>query len=191
MAPELAPNSVLLPIGDIAQLFNPPRVNPLSSSLPEILGTSGAEYVLHRLQTRRQVKAEMLRLTLPKDQLASGLAEETQRALRRYAEYRIQEQQELARETRRHGWRLTGVAFLLLALFLAVSQLFASELTEWMRPLLRTTLEYGFEIIGWVMLWYPIEVLVFSPIAIRQRIEALRRLTALRVVIEPGDLSVQ
>ena len=37
--------------------------------------------------------------------------------------------------------------------------LFASELTAGLRPLLRKTLEYGLEIVGWVMLWYPIEVL--------------------------------
>ena len=44
---------------------------------------------------------------------------------------------------------------------------FASEYTE--RPLLRKTLEHGFEIVDWVMLWH-IEVLVFEPIAIKNKI---------------------
>jgi hypothetical protein len=63
---------------------------------------------------------------------------------------------------------------------------FASEATEALPPLLRKTPEYGFETIGWVMHWYPIEVLVFQPIAIRSSIEALRKVIELRVVVEAG-----
>jgi hypothetical protein len=175
-------------MADPAHLFNAPLVNPLSPAIPEVLGISGAEYVLHQLQTKRHVKAKALQLVLPTDKAAPGLAERTRQALQRYAECRIEEQQALAQETRRHGWRLTAVAIFLLAFFLALSQIFASDITEGMRPLLRKTLEYGFEIVGWVMLWYPIEVLVFQPIATKHNIAALRRLMALRVVVEPADL---
>jgi Na+/H+-dicarboxylate symporter len=64
---------------------------------------------------------------------------------------------------------------IMLAICLGLSALFASDLTEWMRPLLRRTFEAGFEIIGWVILWHPIQVLVFAPVAIRVRLAALRR----------------
>lgn len=65
-----------------------------------------------------------------------------------------------------------------------MSRIFASDITKGMRPLLRKTLEYGFEIVGWVMLWYAIEVLVFQPIAIKHNIAALRRLMALLVCVD-------
>ena len=52
-----------------------------------------------------------------------------------------------------------------------------------MRPLLRKTLEYGFEIMGWVLLWHPIDVLVFTPLDIRYRIHALQTLASVNVVI--------
>ena len=71
----------------------------------------------------------------------------------------------------------------MLAVCLALSSLFASDLTEWMRPLIRKTFEYGFEIIGWVILWHPIDVLVFSPVAIRARLAALQTLATVDVVI--------
>src|SRR5271157_709648 len=161
-----APDTLLLPMRDMAHMFNAPPVDPLSPSPPEVLGVSGARYVLQQLETRRQVKAETLHLVLPDGQVSPGLADQTQQALQRYAQYRIQEQQALARETRRRGWRVTVAALVLLAFFLTLSNLFASEVTEGMRPLLRKTLEYGFEIVGWVMLWHPIEALVFEPIAI-------------------------
>lgn len=56
-----------------------------------------------------------------------------------------------------------------------------------MRPLIRTTLEAGFEIIGWVIFWHPIQVLVFAPVSIRVRLAALRTLAALNVVIREAQ----
>ena len=70
-----------------------------------------------------------------------------------------------------------------LAICLALSSLFASDVTQWMRPLIRKTFEYGFEIIGWVILWHPIDVLVFAPVAIRARVSALQALACLNIVI--------
>ena len=184
-------DSLRLALRDVGQMFNAPLVDPLSASPLEVLGVSGAKFVLQQLETRRHIETETLHLVLHSDKITPILAEQIEKALRRYAEYRIQEEQALARETRRRGWRVTFAAVLLLAFFLALAQFFASEYTEGMRPLLRTTLEYGFEIVGWVMLWHPIEVLVFEPIAIKHSINALRRLVELRVVVEQGDDSSQ
>jgi hypothetical protein len=194
LAPESPPlplDTLQLPIRDMAHMFNPPPVDPLSPGLPEVLGISGAEYVLQQLEIRRPVKLKTVRLVVPEDKFSSGLAGEAEHALQRYAECRIPQQQTLVRETRRHGWRLMGAAIVLLAFFLALSMLFASELTAGLRPPLRKTLEYGFEIVGWVMLWYQIEVLMFQPIAIKSRIRTLRRLMKLRVVAESGGAAFQ
>jgi hypothetical protein len=170
----------------MAHLFNAAPVDPLSPSPPEVLGISGARYVLQQLETRRQVKAETLHVVLPNDKVSPGLAEQTRQALQRYAEFRIQEQQALTAETRRRGWRVMVAALVLLAFFLSLANLVASEMAEGMRPLLRQTLEYGFEIVGWVMLWHPIEALVFEPIAIKHKVTALRRLMQLQIAVEPG-----
>ena len=158
--PSQAPGTCLLPMRDMAHMFNSPAIDPLSPSPPEVLGVSGVKYVLQQLETRRRAKAETLRLVLPESKVTPGLSEQTRQALQRYAQFRIQEQRALARETRRRGWRVTVAALILLAFFLALANLFASDATEGMRPLLRQTLEYGFEIVGWVMLWHPIEALV-------------------------------
>ena len=57
-----------------------------------------------------------------------------------------------------------------------------------MRPIFRKTFEYGFEIIGWVVLWHPIDVLGFTPLAVLARMTALRALASKDVVIraDPG-----
>jgi len=151
----------------------------------------GVDYLLQELEIKKHIKLETVRVVVPQGRFFPGLADQTQRALQRYAECRIPLQQTLVRETRRPGWRLTAAATVLLAFFLALSSLFGSELTAGLRPLLRKTFEYGFEIVGWVMLWHPIEVLVFQPIAIKTRIEALRRLMDLQVIVEAGDTAFQ
>lgn len=177
-----------LPLRDMSQMFNAPPVDPLSPGLPESLGITGVEYVLQQLEIKRPMKLTTLKLVVPQGKFSPELGSQVEHALRSFAERRIPQLQILIHETRRQGWRLTGVAVLLLAFFLALATLFASEYTEWLRPLIRKTLEYGSEIIGWVMLWYPIEVLVFQPIPIKGRMKALRRLMQLKVLAEPTPL---
>jgi hypothetical protein len=53
----------------------------------------------------------------------------------------------------------------------------------WMRPLFRHTLEYGFEILGWVMLWHPIDILGFNVLQIHIRIAPLKTLASIPVEI--------
>ena len=182
--PGNAADVLTLPLTDIAHLFNAPAVDPTSIGVPEILGMAGVEYLLQQLEMVKGRGSTTLRLVLPRPRVISGMAEQSETALRTYAEWRIEQLQLAVRATRRHGRRLTLVAVLLLAVFLGLSTIFASELTEGMRPLLRKTFEYGFEIVGWVMLWYPLEVLVFQPIALKTRISALRRVKGLRVIVE-------
>jgi len=185
LAPESPPSSatLLLPIRDLSQLFNAPLIDPLSPALPEVFGVSGVEYLLQQLEIKRPIKLTRVQVILPEG-FSADVASQARNALRSYAETRIAQQRTMVRETRRNGWRLTGYAVLLLAFFLALSSLFASELTEGLRPLIRKTFEYGFEIIGWVMLWDPIEVLVFQPISIKSRIKALRQLLELEVAAD-------
>jgi len=182
-SPTLLEESLLLPIRAAAHIFNAPAVDPLSPGLPEVLGVSGAEYLLNRLQTHRKVDPRTVVLALPEDQVVDGLDHRTQQAFRRFAEHRIQQQQATLRETRRRGWRATGVALILLAFFLSLGSLFGSEVTVAFPSLIRRTLEFGFEITGWVMLWHPIELLVFEPFTLKDRIAALQKLMALRVVV--------
>jgi len=183
LVPTLPEESLLLPIREAAHMFNAPAVDPLSPGLPEVLGISGTEYLLNRLQTDRKLNPRTVVLALPDGQTVGGLDDRTQQAFRRFAEHRIRQQQASLRETRRRGWRATAVALILLAFFLGLGSLFASEVTNAVPSLVRRTLEFGFEITGWVMLWHPIELLVFEPFTFKDRIAALHKLMALRVVV--------
>jgi hypothetical protein len=166
-------------------MFNAPAVDPLSPGPSEALGISGAEYLLLQLEVWRRSSFTTVQLIMPEEKVFPALSHQTEQALQRYADCRVVQQQLQLRETRRHGWRLAAAAIVLLAFFLTLSSLVASEWAAGIRPLYRRTLEYGFEIVGWVMLWYPIEVLVYQPIAIKGKIRALRKLAKLRIVVVP------
>jgi hypothetical protein len=183
---------IVLPLSEIAHLFNAPTVEPLSRSPPEVLGVSGVDYLLSLLHLDKKTQqARKLSILLPSAKTSPTLAAQTTRALHRLAEWRIEQQRRELRDTYRYGWKAAGIAVVILAVCLAFSSLFTSDLTEGMRPLLRMTFEYGFEIIGWVILWHPIDVLVFAPLAIRSRIAALQTLAAVEVVTVPDPTDMK
>jgi hypothetical protein len=179
---------LVLSLADIVHLFNAPRIEPLSRSPPEVLGVSGVDYLLSLLHLdKKWQRARRLAILLPPGKATPALAEQTTRALHRMAALRIEQQRRQLRDTYRYGWKAAGIAVVILAVCLSLSSLFTSEQAEATRPLLRKTFEYGFEIVGWVILWHPIEVLVFEPLAIRSRIAALKTLATVEVFIRSEE----
>jgi hypothetical protein len=172
---------ILLPLEDVADLFNAPAVEPMSGSPVRVLGVSGIEYVLGMIHLDKAMQRRgALVVTLPPEK-ADGV--DVVLALRRHVEARMAQLQRQLSTTYRYGWRVAGIAVVLLAICLGLSHVFASGVTAGMGPLLRKTMEYGFEIIGWVMLWHPIDLLGFVPLEIRLKIRDLRALLAKEVVV--------
>lgn len=177
-------NDLVLPLSDPVHLFNAPSITPAFPGPLEGLGISGVDYLLGLLHLQgRNPGDRKLTLVLPGEKARDFPAEEARRLLRQHVHWRLERERRELRITQRYGWRVAGFALITLAFCLAMSSIFASEMTRALSPLLRKTLEYGFEIIGWVVLWHPIDVLVFSPVAIRARIAALRSLESLRVEV--------
>jgi hypothetical protein len=192
----LQSSELILPLSDLSHLFNaPPQVDPSSPSPAEVLGTSGVDYALSLLHLNKLMQRDTstLALLLPPRDAQAATPQQVQANLRRLIDFRIERERRELRNTYRYGWKVAGIAFIALALCLGMSSLFSSQMTENMRPLLRKTLEYGFEIVGWVMLWHPIDVLGYTPLAIRSRIRAMEALGAMEVVIrtqEPAGAAV-
>jgi hypothetical protein len=189
--PRMPQSELILPLSNLSHLFNaPPQIDPSSPSPAEVLGTSGVDYAFSLLHLNKPMQrdARTLVLLLPADSgVQAQQPKQIEANLRRLIDFRIQRERRELRNTYVYGWKVAGIAFIALALCLGMSSLFSSEMTANMRPLLRKTLEYGFEIVGWVMLWHPIDVLGYTPLAIRSRIRALQALGAMDVTIRTGD----
>ncbi len=183
-------NDLLVPLTDIAHLFTAPPISPMSDSPTELLGLSGVDYLLSLLYLKPRKHTDQKRLVLllenppPAPDGPSILADQTTRALHRYAEARIDQLSLELHNTYRDGWRVLGISSIVLAICIALSTLFASDYTAGLRPVLRTTLEYGFEIVGWVVMWSPIDILVFAPRPLRFRIRALQTLASATIIIQ-------
>ena len=175
---------LLLPLNDLAHLFNAPRIEPLSPGPLEGLGISGFDYLLSLLHLNNRWKhTRTLTLLLPAEKAAATSVEQVTIALRRHAQWRIERELRDMHNTYDYGWKVAGFAIGMLVTCLALSSLFAIQLTEWMSPLVRESFEYGLEIIGWVILWHPIDVLVFSPVANRARLTVLQSFASLEIVV--------
>ena len=173
-----------LTLTDPTHLYSAPAVNPMSPATVEVLGVSGFDFLLARLTSDRSLQASRhLVIVLP----AEASAEQLKTAIQHIAGARIERERQELRGTYRSGWRVLGIALLILAVCIAISHLFGSDLTEGMRPLIRKTFEYGFEIIGWVVMWNPIDFLVFTPLTIRQRIRALQALAGMDVIVRVDE----
>ena len=181
-------DEITMTLTDPSHLFNAPPADPLSPSPAEALGVAGVEHLLSRLHMdKKLLRAKKLVLVLPPEKLPDDGGERIMLALHRQAELRMAEQKRDRRNTYRNGWRALLISLVLLAICLAISSFFASDFTEAMRPLIRKTFEYGFEIIGWVILWHPVDVLVFEPLMIRWRIKSLKTLAAMQVVVQSSE----
>jgi hypothetical protein len=172
-------------IAELGHLFNVPAIDPLSASLPERLGLSGVDGLLEELQLRPRLEAVAeLVVCLPTGTANPALVAHMQAALKAHLAMRIERQTQAIRATALYGWRVFAVALGLLALCLAISSIFASESLGVLPPWLQRTLESGFEIVGWVMMWHPVDVLLFEPVRLRRKLRALRLLAGARVVVD-------
>jgi hypothetical protein len=177
-------DEITLTLTDASHLFNAPPVDPMSPSPAEALGVAGVEHLISRLHMdKKLLRMRKLVLVLPPEKIPEDGGERIMLALHRQAELRLAVQKRELRNTYRNGWRAMLIALGLLAICLAISSVFASDFTEGMRPLIRKTFEYGFEIIGWVIMWHPVDVIVFEPLMIRWRIKSLKTLAGMQVVV--------
>src|SRR5438552_159558 len=136
---------LVLPLSTLGNLFNAPPASPFSACPSEVLGISGMDYLLPLLQMdKKRQRARTLLITLPPDQADPLQAQRTTQALHRFAQFRLARDTRELRNTYYHGWRITGIALMALALCLAISAFFASHYTDFLRPIIRHTFEYGF-----------------------------------------------
>jgi hypothetical protein len=170
---------------DAVQMFNAPAVNPLSACVPEQRGMAGVDCLLEDLELRAPpVAPRELIVRLPAESAAPETAERLRQALKAHLAVRIERHEQGIRAAARYGWRVFALALVLLAVCLGLSSLFASEATEALPKWIRHTFEYGFEIVGWVMMWHPVEVLLFEPVRLRRKLRALQALAAATAVVQ-------
>ena len=177
---------LVVQVGNIRDLFTAPDVDPLSQHEGEVMGEPALKRVARRLMAAGRMSGEhKLVVLLPGDMIEPGLDERARMALVRYCTLKLEDNDATLREMRRIARLLLLRGVLILIVCVGLASVFRSEAIKFLPPLLNNALGEGFNVIGWVMLWAPVEAYFFNPIPIRTSSTVHRFLKSLRIEIRP------
>jgi hypothetical protein len=177
---------LVVQVGEIRDLFTAPETDPLAQHEGEVMGEPALLRLARRLMAARKMSgARELVVLLPGDKIEPGLAERARLALVRYCTLKLEDNDAELQVMRREAGRLLLRGVLILLVCVGVSSVFRSETITFLPPLINSALGEGFNVIGWVMLWRPVETYFFNPIPIRTSSAVHRFLKSLQIEIRP------
>jgi hypothetical protein len=183
---DASSEELMVQVGEIRDLFTAPDTDPLAQHEGEVMGEPALRRLARRLMAARKMSGvRKLVVLLPGDKIEPGLAERVRMALVRYCTLKLEDNEAELQVTRREAGRLLLRGVLILLVCVGVSSVFRSETITFLPPLINNALGEGFNVIGWVMLWRPVEAYFFNPIPIRTSSAVHRFLKALQIEIRP------
>lgn len=182
--PESPPARLTVEAGSLDALFDK-GTEPAFPHTSRLVDHRLAEYLQNLIRERRRVPRVNLEISLREPPRGPSEEEAARRDLHAYF---LAERQIVALDLRvnqREGWAFLGRTFPLVIVALALAGvLYVFEPSFSSKPIgeLVTTLVYLFFItIVWVLLWDPIEKLLFDAYSLRARIAALEKLAGASV----------
>jgi hypothetical protein len=147
----------------------------------------GADEIVHELLGRSRVQRRArIVVMLPADQITDGVAETLHVALRRYCEARqarVQRETELAW---RQGLRSLGSGSILFVVGLLLSAGFLEpDVPAFWQNLLGNGV---FLVIGWVGLWYPLDLLFFARQPLKREAQIVKAISRMPLSVQPADV---
>jgi hypothetical protein len=148
---------VNLRLRTIEDFFAVPDIDPLSDWFEVYSLTSGIEYVVDEIGDEPRVGHVDVMIRVPSETFTEGLEERVRAGIGKYCEARLRGVQQAAREDRSRGWMM--MAFAVFAVFALVW--LARQFSNSGLSMLGVASE-GLSIAAWVILWHPLEELVFN-----------------------------
>jgi hypothetical protein len=146
---------------------------------------TGVEYAISVLRGHRSRRPLRLDVALPAAEADDGTARRITRTLRRYCDDRIAYNQRERRATRFDGLSALVVGMpIVIAGFLVV--VFGAHVAG-RHQNANLVIDSGGWVLVWVGMWFPLDTLVFSPLAYGREIRALRRLRTADIVVRPSS----
>ncbi len=180
------------PVGEdvIVTLYRPAEllsVHPEAMLERDARIEPGADEIVHELLGRSRVQRRArIVVMLPAEQITDGIAETLHVALRRYCDARLAR---VRRETElawRQGLRSLGIGSILFLVGLLLSAGFLEpDVPEFWQNLLGNGV---FLVIGWVGLWYPLDLLFFARQPLKREVQIVKAISRMPLVVEPSDV---
>lgn len=181
-------NDVVIQLDTIDQLFNAPAINPFSEKSIDVTGESALRRVIRQLLSRsvRKTTGARLVIQLPPDQITPGLQTRTAQAVRRYIDARIEDNDLNVRLSRRLGFIELLIASGLAVVVLTLSSLLVGPFAN-LSEVLRGLIPSFVIILAWVLLWNPLDKLLFEWVEPWEQNAMLHKITSMEIVIEPTN----
>jgi hypothetical protein len=148
---------------------------------------SGADEIVNELLGRSRVQRRArIVVTLPADQMTDGAADTLHVALRRYCEARLARAQRETELAWRQGLRSLGSGSILFVIGLLLSAGFLEpDVPEFWQNLLGNGV---FLVIGWVGLWYPLDLLFFARQPLKREALIVNAISRMPLLVQPADV---
>jgi hypothetical protein len=165
----------LLSVKPEAMLEREARIEPgVDEIVNELLGRSN-------VQRRARIV-----VTLPAEQITDGIAETLHTALRRYCEARLARVQRETEVVWRQGLRSLGSGSILFVVGLLLSAGFLEpDVPQFWQDLLGNGV---FLVIGWVGLWYPLDLLFFARQPLKREAQIVEAISQMPLVVQSADI---
>ena len=160
------------------ELFVVPVEDPFMERISFVPGIEVIKTTIRSQPSRLRTRTTIF---LPPESIEPDLIERTRRAVQRYCRFKIQQNKNTMRTLRGQAYRalIAGILFLTIGLFLAS----LVESMTFIPSLLRTLLSDGFDIAFWVILWRPVDFLLFDLITYKKNEQMYTHLMQMEIVI--------
>jgi hypothetical protein len=147
---------------------------------------SGADEIVNELLGRSKVQRRArIVLTLPAEQVTQDTADTLRVALRRYCEARLARVQREIEVAWRQGLRSLGSGSILFIVGLLLSTGFLEpDVPTFWQDLLGNGV---FLVIGWVGLWYPLDLLFFARQPLKREALIVEAISRMPLLVQPAD----
>ncbi|MFZ1118044.1 MAG: hypothetical protein WAN44_19695 [Propionibacteriaceae bacterium] len=147
---------------------------------------SGADEIVNELLGRSKVQRRArIVLTLPAEQVTQDTAETLRVALRRYCEARLARVQREIEVAWRQGLRSLGSGSILFIVGLLLSTGFLEpDIPRFWQDLLGNGV---FLVIGWVGLWYPLDLLFFARQPLKREALIVEAISRMPLLVQSAD----
>lgn len=180
-------HDITVRLDSIDQLFNAPDPNPFSDKQVNVLGESALELAVRRALAAGVRPGEVRRLTieLPANQVTPGLQEQTTAAIRRYAEAKIADNRLTIRLSRMRGLIGLIMVTLITLAVLAIAFVIVSGPLANAGSVVQTLVLGSASIFAWVIMWDPLERLLFDWVSPSLENRVLHSLLTIDVRVQP------
>ena len=171
----------------IDQLFNAPDINPFSEEEVDVLGEPALLRAVQRLLARRVKNWEGMRLILelPADQITPELEQQTNKALRRYSDARIEKNHLKIRLSRTRSLIGLGIVTTASIILIALTYYLFTNVYTRASDTVVGVVASCVSVFVWVSIWGPMEKLLFDWVQPHMENDILRKLPTLDIIIRP------